>query len=272
MVIIINAIDFEYDGVLASSLGLIFCQLNGSTDMETIPVGCELNFNQAPIRHGSTWLTTNTSYDAVLETTFQICRYSCSRGIEPLEVEDQREIARWLNQKEPKKFRPITENSTYDSVFFEGSFNLNKLEFNGNVIGYELHFISNAPFALGDTVKRVISLAANTPSEIIDVSDEVGFIYPKLLTIKCLSAGDYVITNKLENRDTKISGCKSGEILTFNDVLDYRSSTGRSLSKSFNFKFFRISNTYSNRVNTIISNLPCEITIEYNPIVKGVGL
>ena len=74
-------------------------------------------------------------------------------------------------------------------------------------------------------------------------------------------------------RTTIIKNCTLNEIITFDEYLNMSTtSSGHKLFNDFNFVFFRISNSYNDRNNTISVNLPCEIEIEYYPIVKGVGL
>lgn len=268
-----NAIDFEYDGILASEWNLIICQISGDSGITTSTAGSELNFNQVSTKRGSLWFTTETTYDSVLSTIFQVCKYDCSSGMPvSLDIDEQREIVRWLNRKEPHKLRIISRDSSYDSVYFEGSFNLSKIESIEGIIGYELTFTSNRPFAIGELVKRKLTLTANKIFSFTDVSDETGYIYPNL-SIKLLSAGDFTLNNSAEDRTTSVTGCSAGEVLTFDPYLNYSSSLPEhKLQNCFNFIFFRIANSYGNRVNKITASLNCEISIEYSPIIKGVSL
>ena len=50
------------------------------------------------------------------------------------------------------------------------------------------------------------------------------------------------------------------------------SLSSHKIYNDFNFVFFRIANTYANNKNIISVNIPCEITIKYYPVAKGVGL
>lgn len=270
-----NAIDFEYDGLRASDFNLIFCQFDGSGGVNITSAGSELNWNTVPISNGNKYLITDTSYDVVLETTFQMCKYDCKKGSpEYLTLEDCREISRWLNRKEAHTLRIISENKIYDYLLFEGSFNLNQIEINGGIIGYEFHFISNRPHAIGDLVrKNIVATTTDYEYKFYDVSDESGYIYPKNLTIRCLQSGTLSIKNLLENRTTVIKNCSLNEIITFDDTLYFSSSLqSHKIQNDFNYVFFRIANTYENRLNSIVVNIPCEITFEYYPVIKGVAL
>ena len=172
--------------------------------------------------------------------------------------------------------QPIVRDSYKDPVYtyayFEGSFNLSKIESAGKTVGYELHFISNRPFAIGEPIKKkIIADTSNYVYEFTDYSDEIGYIYPKTLTIVCKTNGDLTIKNSIEERSTEIYDCETNEIITFDDSLSF-SSDSREIQNAFNYVFFRIANTYTNRVNRLEISIPCEITFEYIPIIKGVGL
>ncbi len=269
-----NIIDFEYDGHLASDWGLMMCYINGdSSAVNVLPAGAEVNFNQVGVQGGRKWFSTDTTYDSPLEVTFQMCKYDCTkREFIALDITDQRAITRWLNRPEDHRCRFISNDHSYDYVYFEGKFNLSKIETANGIIGYELHFISNRPFALGLEVKRKITLLENESVIFNDTSDEIGYIYPTL-TVKCLSSGKLILHNSIEDRSTIIENCSENEIITFYSSLRFESSSpNHKIQNDFNFKFFRIANTYNNRKNIITSSLPCEIIIEYSPIVKGVGL
>ena len=81
------------------------------------------------------------------------------------------------------------------------------------------------------------------------------------------------IYNAIEGRDTYIANVSTDEII----ILDYpviRSSlpsSSHNIQNDFNWKFFRIANTYDNSRNDLTISLPCSIKIKYSPIVK-VGL
>jgi len=266
--------DFEYDGVRASNFGLMMCSFDGGGGIETISIGAEINYNTSAIAGGKRFDITNTTYDNPLECTFQVCKKDClSRENYYFDVHEQRAIARWLNREEDHMFRIQSDEAAYDYVQFEGKFNINKIEFNGFVVGFELHFISNRPYAIGHLEKHVIN--ATTPNftyKFYDISDKVGYIYPKIMTITCNQACNLVIKNKTEDRDTRINNCTSGEVITFTDSLTVSTTKDHAIQNDFNYTFFRIANSYNNRLNEIVISHPCVITFEYYPVVKGVGL
>lgn len=268
-----NATDFEYDGQCLRDFGMVIGYM-GSSNSDIVSIGSELNWNTIPVRNGALYLTTTPTYDNVIETTFYIFKIRCggSQDIEALTIEEQRSLNRWLNRKEPHLLHIISKDPVYTYAYFEGSFNLSKIESAGKTVGYELHFISNRPFAIGEPIKKkIIADTSNYVYEFTDYSDEIGYIYPKTLTIVCKTNGDLTIKNSIEERSTEIYDCETNEIITFDDSLSF-SSDSREIQNAFNYVFFRIANTYTNRVNRLEISIPCEITFEYIPIIKGVGL
>lgn len=270
--------DFVFAGENLRDYGMIICDFDLSAGVKTVTAGSEINWNQVSTNNGTIHLSTNATYDSVLETTFHICKYTVDNNIsniEPLSFHEQRELFRWLNRKEPYLFRLISdEDYTQSYVWFEGSFNISKIEINSKVYGYELHFVANRPFAVGDLeiIKMHFTETNNLSYSFDDESDEIGYIYPKLITIKCKSDGNLTIHNSIEDRTTEIKDCKDGEIITFDEFFNITDSLNNAIQDRFNFLFFRIANSYTNRKNKVTTSLPCEITIEYYPIIKGVSL
>lgn len=265
--------DFEYDGIHARDFNLIPCSFDSSSGVDTYDIGAELNFNNVSARHGTIQYITDVSYDNVLETTFQVGKFTCEKQFEPFTFEERRDIVRWLNRDEPHVLRLIGDDPMYDHIYFEGTFNVNAVELGGEAIGLELHFISNRPYALGNPVKRTIKVTSNDYEYVIqDMSDKVGHIYPKM-TIKFSEDVDKLtIHNSIENRSTILSKCATGEIVTIDENLQISTNkeSAHKIQNDFNYVFFRIANTYKNRINKITVSHPCEITLEYSPIIKGV--
>ena len=266
--------NWSFADIMASDFGLIVCKINSDLGVETSSAGSELNFNTVPVKNGNLYLTTDTTYDTVLESTFQVCKYESKKGVIPISEKEQREISRWLNRKQLSILKLYSDTDMFDYAMFEGSFNINKIVLNGDVIGYELHFISNRPFAFGKPIHKTIKAnIANYKYNIIDVSDEVGYIYPTKLKIKCLSSGDLTLHNSIEDRTTIIKNCESGEIITFDKFLNISSSNQtHKIQNDFNYIYFRIANSYTSRNNQITISIPCEIIFEYKPVIKGVSL
>ena len=269
---ILKALNFEYDGILASDYGFLPCSFNNES-IQTIDYGSKINFDIVSIQNGKTFALVNSSYEEANEFTFQICKNYCHNEENYyFTTEEQRFIYRWLNRNDGFHKLKIFEKD-FGVIIFDGSFNISAIELDGKVIGFELTFTMGKPFATQECRKITHEFLSNNDElNIVDFSDNIGYIYPEL-KITCKSDGDLKIYNSIENRMTVIKNCKSGEVITFDENLNIQTSlSSHKIYNDFNFIFFRIANTYLNKKNLITVNIPCEITIEYYPIVKGVGL
>ena len=71
-----------------------------------------------------------------------------------ISIDEIRLLTRWLNRKEFHKFKILNEE--YFDIYFEGSFNISKIEIDGKVYGLELELKTKRPFALMEPQKCVI--------------------------------------------------------------------------------------------------------------------
>lgn len=264
--------DFEYDGRTLSDLGFIICKFDGG-GMDTVSNGSIISFNTVPTLNGAKHELTSSLYEECLEATFQICKNFCDGEDEEITFDEIRHIMQWLNRKNFHKFKLLEDG--YADVYYESSFNVSKIEFDGKVIGFELEMITNRPFALFEPVYISIE---NTEEDIEEGkswklssrSDDEGYIYPEM-TIVCNADGDLSIYNEAEDRDMVINNCSFGEVIT----LDYpiiESSLGNErktkIQNDFNWVFYRLSNKFMDSRNETTISLPCSIEIKYCPIVK----
>lgn len=263
-----KALDFEYDGYLLSDFGFMICSF-GDKGLETISNGSKISFNTTPIFNGSKSLLTQVSYDENIECNFAICKNPCvtaSGDVEPITATEESQIMRWLNRKRFLKFRVLQDG--YEDIYFNGSFNIDKYVLDGNVYGFELTFTSDRPYATYDSVMYNFTISTENGNYVInDISDEIGYIYTKM-KIKCLSSGNLIINNSIENRDTVIKNCTQNEIITLDYPIIESTLISHKLQNDFNFNFVRIANTYENTLNKLTFSLPCEVQLSYNPIKK----
>ena len=263
-----KAFDFEYNGKFLSDYGFTICNF-GNKGLETISNGSKISFNTTPMFNGSKHLLTHSQYDECLEANFSICKDSCktlSGDVEPISLEEQSFIMRWLNRKSFKKFKLLQDG--YEDTYFNGSFNIDKYVLDGNVYGFELTFTSDRPYAIYDSIIYNFTISTENGNYVInDISDEIGHIYAKM-KIKCLSSGNLIINNSIENRDTVIKNCTQNEIITLDYPIIESTLISHKLQNDFNFNFVRIANTYENTLNKLTFSLPCEVQLSYNPIKK----
>lgn len=269
--------DIEFNNIKGSDYGVMLCSFDGGTDFETVSAGAEINLNQVASIHGDFWDSTEITYDSPLEATFQICKVNC-RGDNPyFSLEECREITRWLTgPTTPKKLKLLSsETDAYDQIVFEGNFSVYNIKFGDKIIGFELKFVSNRPFALGIPKKHVINAtSANYVYSFEDPSDNPGHIYPETMKITFTqNCTELKITNSAENRMTILYNCKANEVITITNKLFISSSDpNHKIQNDFNYRFFRIANSLDNRLNKITISNPCKIEFVYHPIVRGVGL
>ena len=251
--------DFEWCGQSGSLFGLLPCYIDSSSDITVNDSGATINFR----------------YNSVLSGTFQVCKNPCVTSSEFFDAEDIRAMNRWLCQKDGyHKFKIINgDDEGYSEFYFNAYLNVKKIEGFGHVLGLEITVTTDAPFAYFEPKIAVMDLSvSNLQYVYIDMSDEIGTLYP-VFKITCYTDGDYIIKNSMSGIQSKISSCRTGEIITMDSEHKILSSNirGDTLLRSFNFGWLDIKNTLDERKNIYSSNLPCKIEMIYSPIAK-IGL
>ena len=256
--------DFEYDGHLLSDKGFIICKF-GSNGTETVSNGSYITFNTVSTMNGSKHELTSIEYSDCLTTSFQICKHPCANN-EEISVEESREIMKWLNRKNFHKFKFI--NAEYIDIFFESSFNVSKIEFEGKLCGFELNMVTNRPYALQEPIMiQLKNIVSYGQKRIYSKSDEEGYIYPDMeITIE--KDGHFELFNALEQRTMRIANCKSGEIIRVKYPMIESSLPEHKIQNDFNWKFFRIATTFREKANDMTISIPCTIKMIYSPVVK----
>ena len=260
-----KSIDFRYDGRLLSDFGLMVCDFNGGNGIDTVSNGSEIKFNTVPIMHGKKHLLTSSEYEDCLQSEFDICVKLCDTDDMVISVEKQRELMRWLNRRTFHKFE-ITDDIEYNNIYFMGSFNVEKVEFNKDVIGFHLTLITDKPFGYQEDIKKIFKVNDTTKIyPMIDESDEIGYLYLDA-TIKCLQAGNLIITNQFNGDVTQIKNCAKNEVITLkHPIISFSNSH---TPNDFNYNFIRIGNTYNKNRNEYLFSLPCNVEFTYSPIAK----
>lgn len=268
-----QATDFIYDGIKLSDIGYIICTFD-SSGVGNATAGSTITFNSVKQHGGVYHAQVGTEYEECFTTTFEICKNTPTTAGVDIPLEEYRFLMSWLNRREFCTFSLVDNHDhEWDDIYFEGSFNIEKILFAGRLIGLSLTFQSNRPFGFGPvTVKR---FSIESPNQVVfmrNISDEIGALYPDEVVIKCTSAGDLTLYNDLEKRSTTINNCKENEIVTMDCVHQIISTSNEDheLCNDFNFNFFRLYRTFWDKNNKIAVSLPCEIKITYRPIKKVV--
>ena len=265
--------DFEYDGHKLSDFGFIVCSFNGAGDVETVSAGSEITFNKVSHHQGKKQSLTSTKYERCIQSVFQICKNPCAGSKSIITDEEYRNIMRWLNRREFLPFKPIFSDEQKEDVYYNASFNVNKIMANGKLYGLELNMETDKPFGYGSLITEDWTVSTeNTGTEIniIDESDEIGCTFPKVI-VTCSEDGDLHIKNITEGCETVVKNCKADETVAIDGTSQTIMSSmleEHDIAADFNYEFFRIGNSYSNRENKITVSLPCDISIMYYPIIK----
>lgn len=267
------AIDFMYDKHCLSDFGMMICDFDGKSGTESVSAGSQLTFNLVKPLGQNKWNNYSSSYSEYLTSNpFQICKNPCKAfSQEELELttHDISELSRWLNRKQFCKFKILQDD--YIDIYFEGSFNINQINIGGKCYGLELTLTTNRPYGFLEPVTYSINTTnKNETVFLIDVSDEIGYIYPDMV-IKCLDAGNLKIINSIENdRSFYLANVTNGEIITLHgeEQIIESNRSSHDIYNDFNFKFPRIANTYENKNNVLCFSLPVECTLTYSPIRK----
>jgi len=263
-----KAFDFEYANRSLSEFGMVVCNF-GDKGLDTVSDGAQITFNTISVLGGSKNELTSTEYEECLETTIQICKHSCTGGIQEITTTEHRELTKWLNRKRFLKFKPLSEE--FIDLYFEASFNISRIELDGRLYGLELEVITNRPFALKEPKTIIVkNIIQDGKHSINDTSHEEGYIYPHTEII-INEDGNLNIHNAIENRDTYIANCVAGEVITMDYPVIKSSVSSHNIQNDFNWNFFRVANTYENSRNDLTISIPCTIKVKYSPIIK-VGL
>lgn len=281
-----RAEDFEYDGRLLSDIGMEIVQFDSGSGLETTTAGSALSLDTISTRSGRAFPLVATHYDEVFTANISICKPDGAT----VTTGEYRYIMHWLNQKQYKKLRILADELV--GICFYGTFNIEKVEHLGRIVGFNLEFTSNAPFGYGDQMQDSFSLTANSSHIIDDNSDEFGDIPFDSLVITCGDSGDLELTNAFDNRTTVIKNCTVGEVITINGkTMTVTSSLNRNVYDDFNFVYPTLSTTViidellgihpeltsdrheeaeNRKYNDFSSTLPCSIVAVYTPIRKVV--
>ena len=260
-----KAYDFEFDGLTLSNFGYMLCNF-GSKGLQAISNGSTITFNTTPTLNGAKHELTSIEYENCLETVLQICKNPCVTDNLEMTIDELRTLSRWLNRKGFYKFKIL--NDEYLDIYFEASFNINKVEIDGKLYGLELELKTNRPFALQEPKKIILkNLVVDGEHSIADCSDVEGYIYPEI-EITLNESGNLSIYNAIEDRTTYIANCVVGETIKMNYPIIESSLASHKIQNDFNWNFFRIANTFRNKTNKLIISLPCTIKMVYSPTIK----
>lgn len=270
------ATEFEFDGIRSSVFGLYICSFDGSKD-GLATIGGAITFNNAKSPKGNKWIYTDSVYEEPLTFTFQCFKHDCSTGTEPIGGRELARIMRWLERNDG--YHPIRFlEDEWDNVFYNAKLKLQKYEVGGKPYGFEIEVTCDAPWGYSEL--KEYDSKGNTIFNLYNYSDEDGELLPDLVKIEVAKNCDLAITNTFNLKGdinnpysltTHIDNCVAGEIIYLDKNKNIMSSVEHStLADDFDYNFLYLYSDFINEKNTITVNNPCNITIYWREIRKGV--
>ena len=231
------------------------------------PTEGQRNYNQTPLFLGLEQPFVYSNYEDTLTFTLSIIKNPCTTDEDSISAREMEDLKRWLCRPAPHRFE--LDEAEYADIFWEGTFQIEEEIVGSRRGGATLTFVSTRPYALQKDVKFEGTIEnAGDSLTINDVSTEIGYICPTV-KITCNEAGNLVIYNSFDDRQTIINNCKANEVITLTKYLQIATSlSSHAIQDDFNYKFIRIGNNYNTRTNTLSFSIPCDYEITYNPIRK----
>lgn len=270
--IVNDFIDFIYCGHSLSEFNGVIGDISGGDTVGPVNIGSELNLNPIELKPLKKRKSVVATYDSYVEKQFSFFKNPCDKcGY--YTYEEVVSILRWLNQPQYEDFVPVYSNTSWPTVHYNATFNVQPIIYMGNVIGFQLDMTTDAPFGYYDEV----TVTGTDTITIEDKSDEQGFIYPRcIFTIH--TDGHLILYNTRKREElTIIANCASGETI----ILDGEAGTiqfpayvsHENIQDDFNYVFPKIWNGMGSgidyRTNIFIANLAdTEIEMTYKPISK----
>lgn len=272
-----NILDFTFNGRKLSDFGYICCNFDSSSGTVEVSSGADVTLNQEKPSGSNKFNLYSISYDEQFTLPLSICLNPCANYENmDISVEQARKIQKWLSLRD-KKF--MLDVIGFEDIYWIGTFTCKQVMLNSSIIGFNLTFTANTPYALQKDKSFNIELSDTLESDIVFTSDVYGYInVDYVITVK--EAGNLKFDTYYYNPNTE-SYTLDREFTVQNCIADEKiyvkgetqlvtsSRTVHELGKDCNFILPRIVNTYQSDDeevrNKIKSNLKCNVQITYNP-------
>lgn len=272
-------LDFQYNNKNLSDFDMICCSFDSSSGIAEVSSGADVTLNQEKSSGSNKFNLYSTSYDEPLTLPLSICLNPCANYENmDISVEQARKIQKWLSLRN-KKFKLNVIG--FEDIYWVGTFTCKQVMLNSSIIGFNLIFTANTPYALQEDKSFNIELSDTLESNIVFTSDVYGYIdVDYVITVK--EAGNLKFDTYYYNPDTElytldreftVKNCTADEKIYVKGgtQLVTSSRTVHELGKDCNFILPRLVNTYQSDDeevrNKIKSNLKCNVQITYNPTV-----
>lgn len=233
-----NAKYFTYDGILSATYGLMICDFDDSSVIETSAFNPVLN-TVKPTRLNR-FLYNDIRYDTLPSIPISIISEKAINDVV------RREIASWLIGRESFKtlevHQPDLEGVRFHCVFTETSL----IYVNGMCHGFRLNANFDSPFQYGTpTVLNVTGDGTKQTVNITNHSDINDYVYPTVEFSTNAETSGYNIsiinTTDSNAREFKFEGVENHEQITVDNELRYiKSNTGAKRLQNFNKNWLRL--------------------------------
>ena len=268
MAILSKALSIIYDGVNIEKFNLVLAEINSS---DSVVINQNMgSYSVAQEKAGSSdvFNIISEEFTDCIKFTIQLFDKE-GKAFKQSQIE---EINRLFFRKDSTYRKLQFIDDTYSGIYYLAKCNEapSCISVGGNIVGFELSFVTNAPYAysLKDT-EITFSATNGTVKNIMDTNSLIGESFPDMI-INFTSNGSFILTNEMTGKTMEIKNCVTNEKLTINGYTKEFKSSVRdvsSLFESFNYTWFSIGNTYESKLNKITykGTSNCEITIKYTP-------
>lgn len=259
----VGARGFVFEGKTSDDFGLVLCRFQGNEPSSSYGGGIEFSKTDRPIQNR--WYKTgNSYYKEPIQFYFQVVK----ANFKPFDAYEYSIISRWLQRKDSYKDFMIVRTD-YDNIHFNVMLNTEPIAVSGNIVGISVSAICDSAFGYGHMFKKTVNVNGTAEFTILDMSDEIGYIYPDC-RIEVQNDCDVIVTNITDNRVFRINKCVTGEIISIDGKYLEASTTAllHNLYNNFNYKFIRITNDYNNRKNKFKLEGNFIFTMQYRPVRK----
>lgn len=257
--------NFKYAGENLEDYGYMICEFEDTNGFNIVENGSIIQFNTAKSSRARRWNIVSSDYSEPLTFQLSIVRTDGSE----IPFSEISTMSRWLNRTGFNKL----ELESDITLFCNAAINISRVELGGRCYGFTLDITTDSTHMYKDEISldfRITSI--NGIYTITDSSDLVGYIYP-YIEITPSQSGTLIITNNQNpNHKTEILNCIQDEKIILNGerqlITTEINTSPIALADRFNFKFPKLINEYSNRINTYTFTLPCNVKFVYSPIAK----
>ena len=254
------ATDFTFDGRKLSNYGLMIGEISGSSSSTTTTGGVTVKNVSVPGK--DSFEIYASTYDGSIVWEIGLIKYDCSDiNNHYISQTEDAVIRRWLIRKDGYHWIHFDQDE-FEDIFYKVYINLSPIYINGRLVGYHATITSNCEYGFSKEHVYDFFLNWNDSFEIVNISDEHGYIYPTY-TITSLSSGNLIFQNLCEedqNRYTQLYDIKNNQIVHIdseNEMIE-----GISYDK-WNWKFPRmVQDVYGYKSNKFTSNLPCTVNMK----------